>query len=155
MKKKAGRLTKYVKSTSQKNWEISSAQHLLKRFKEDGSMIRRTSSGRPITATTDENNELVEELICSQEDFLGTQQATREIARNVGITRSSVRRLVKRRKINQFKRMTTLHMNNGTRDWRRIRSRNFAERFDRNPRLVEKFAYQDEKVFTLEVPKNI
>ena len=116
MKKKAGRLTKYVKSTSQKNWEISSAQHLLKRFKEDGSMIRRTSSGRPITATTDENNELVEELICSQEDFLGTQQATREIARNVGITRSSVRRLVKRREINQFKRMTTLHMNNGTRD---------------------------------------
>ena len=155
MKKKAGRLIKYVKSTSQKNWEISSDQHLLKRFKEDGSMIRRTSSGRPITATTDENNELVEELICSQEDFLGTQQATREIARNVGITRSSVRRLVKRRKINQFKRMTTLHMNNGTRDWRRIRSGNFAERFDRNPRLVEKFAYQDEKVFTLEVPKNI
>ena len=118
-------------------------------------MIRRTSSGRPITATTDENNELVEELICSQEDFLGTQQATREIARNVGITRSSVRRLVKRRKINQFKRMTTLHMNNGTRDWRRIRSGNFAERFDRNPRLVEKFAYQDEKDFTLEVPTNI
>ena len=30
-----------------------------------------------------------------------------------------------------------------------------AERFHHNPRLVEKFAYQDEKDFTLEVPTNI
>ena len=30
-----------------------------------------------------------------------------------------------------------------------------AESFDCNPRLVEKFAYQDEKDFTLEVPTNI
>ena len=79
-------------------------------------MIRTTSSGRPITVTTDENTESVEELICSQEDFLGTQKTAREIARNVGITRRSVRRLVKRRKINQCKRMRTLHINNGTRD---------------------------------------
>ena len=45
-------------------------------------------------------------------------------------------------------------MNNGTRDRRTIRSRNLSERFNRNPRLVEKFAYQDEKDFTLEVPTN-
>ena len=46
-------------------------------------------------------------------------------------------------------------MNNGTRDQRTIRSGNLADRFDRNPRLVEKFAYQDEKDFMLEVPTNI
>ena len=51
--------------------------------------------------------------------------------------------------------MKNLHMNNGTRDQRTIRSGNLAECFDRNPRLVEKFAYQDEKDFTLEVPTNI
>ena len=51
--------------------------------------------------------------------------------------------------------MRTLHINNGTRDWRRIKSGNLAECFDRNLRLVEKFTYQDEKDFTLEVPKNI
>ena len=89
-----------------------------------------------------ENAELVEELICSQEDFLGIHKSPREIARNVGISRISVR-LVKRRKINQFKRMKTPHMNNGTRDQKAIRSGNLAERFDRNPRLVEKLAYQD------------
>ena len=70
-------------------------------------MKRKTVSGQPITVTTDENPELVEELICSQEEFPGTHKSPREIARNVGISRSSVRRLVKRRKINQFKIMKT------------------------------------------------
>ena len=115
----------------------------------------RTGSGRPVTVTTNENAELVDELICLQEDFPGTHKCPPEIARNVGISRSLVRRLVKRRTLNQLKRMKTSHMNNGTRERRTIRSGNLAERFDRNPRLVEKFAYQDEKVFTLEVPKNI
>ena len=143
------------KEHESKKWVLSSVQHLLKRFKEDGSMKRRTGSGRPITVTTDENAELVEELICSQEDFPVAHKSPREIARNVDINRSSARRFVKRRKINQYKRMEIAHMNNGTRERRAIRSGNLAERFDRNPRLVEKFAYQDEKVFTLEVPKNI
>ena len=53
-----------------------------------------------------------------------------------------------------------LHLKNGYQAlirivWRTIRSGNFTERFDRNSRLVEKFAYQDEKDFTLEVPTNI
>ena len=115
----------------------------------------RTGSGRLITVTTNENAELVEELICLQEDFPGTHKCPREIARNVGISRSLVRRLVKRRTLNQLKRKKTSHMNNGTRERRTIRSGNLAERFDRNPRLVEKFAYQDEKDFALQVPTNI
>ena len=45
-----------------KKWVLSSSQRLLKRFKEDGSMKRRTGSGRPVTVTTDENAELVEKL---------------------------------------------------------------------------------------------
>ena len=68
-------------------------------------MIRGTGSGGPIIVTTNENTELVEELICSQEDFPGTHKSPREVGRNVGISKISVRRLVKRRKINQFKRM--------------------------------------------------
>ena len=66
-----------------------------------------------------------------------------------------MRRLVKRKNINQFKRMKTRHMNNGTRDRRTIGLGNLAGHFDRNPRLVENSAYQDEKDLTLEVPTNI
>ena len=51
--------------------------------------------------------------------------------------------------------MKTPHINNGIRDQRTIRSGNLAEHFDRNSRLVEKCAYQDEKDFMLEVPTNI
>ena len=117
----------YVKSTSQENgcWVLF---NVLRRFKEDGSMKRKTGSGRPITVTTDKNAELIEELICSQEEFSGIHKSLREIARNFGISRSSVRRLVKRRKINQFKRMKTPQMNNGTRDLRTI-SREFGWAF--------------------------
>ena len=52
------------KKHNSKKWVLSSVQRLLKRLKEDGSMKRRTGSGRPIPVTTDENAELVEELIC-------------------------------------------------------------------------------------------
>ena len=51
------------KAHESKKWVLSSFQRLLKRFKEDGSMKRRTGSGRPITVKTDENAELVEERI--------------------------------------------------------------------------------------------
>ena len=47
------------KEHKSKEWVLSSVQRLLKRFKEDGSMKRRTGSGRPITVTTTENSELV------------------------------------------------------------------------------------------------
>ena len=63
-------------------------------------MKRRTGSSLPITVTTDINAELVEELICSPEEFSGTHKSSNEIARNVGINRSAVRSLVK--KISQF-----------------------------------------------------
>ena len=63
-------------------------------------MKRRTGSSLPITVTTDINAELVEELICSPEEFSGTHKSSNEIARNVGINKSAVRSLVK--KISQF-----------------------------------------------------
>ena len=63
-------------------------------------MKRRTGSSLLITVTTDINAELVEELICSPEEFSGTHKSSNEIARNVGINKSAVRSLVK--KISQF-----------------------------------------------------
>ena len=61
-------------------------------------MKRRTGSSWPVTITTDENAELVEELICSQEDFPRTLKDPWKIARNVSINRSLVKRLAKRKK---------------------------------------------------------
>ena len=46
---------------------------------------------------TPENEQIVGELICSQEDRPGTHLSPREIDKYTGIDRSAVRRMVKRR----------------------------------------------------------
>ena len=132
-------------------WVLSSVQRLVKRFKMTGIMDRKSGSGQP-TATTEENADLVESLICSQEEP-GTHKSPREIAL-IGISKSSVKRLGTRKKPNQFKRMKALRMTEGTRERRTTRSRTLADGFEKNLRLIEKCVFQDEKDFTLKVPTN-
>ena len=49
----------------------------------------------------EENTDLIEELICSQEKAPHTQLASRKLAEQTVISRSSIRRMIKRRKIRQ------------------------------------------------------
>ena len=85
-----------------KKWNKVSVQRLLKRFQEHGSMDRRSGSGRLRTSTTAENEQIVEELIFSQEDRPGTHSSPREIEKHTGIDRSAVRRMVKGKDINSL-----------------------------------------------------
>ena len=48
---------------------------LIKKIKETGSTEYRKGSGRPVTATTEVNASIFEELVCSQEDEPGTQNS--------------------------------------------------------------------------------
>ena len=77
-----------------KGWDRVSVRQLIKRFELNGTMERKQGSGRPITATTKENVEKVEELICSQEEQEGTHDAPRIIATKLGVSLTSVRRMV-------------------------------------------------------------
>jgi len=54
------------------------------------------AAGRPRTARSTANIEIVDNRICSQEDKPGTSKSPREIARETGISRSSVRRIGKK-----------------------------------------------------------
>ena len=85
-----------------KNWNKVSVQRLFNRFKENESMDRRPGSGRPRTAATAENEQIVEDLICSQEENPGSHMSPREIEKHTGISRSSVRRIVKRKDIEKM-----------------------------------------------------
>ena len=87
-----------------KRWNKVSVQRLLKKFKKYGLMERRPGSGRPRTVSTADNEKIVKELICSQEECTGTHMSPREIEKHTGISRSSVRRMVKRKGLTQFKR---------------------------------------------------
>jgi transposase len=118
-----------------------------------GTMARKEGSGRPVTVSTEENSEKVEEMICSQEEP-GTHTSSREIAKQLDISHCSVRRMVKRRNISGFKRLKTPGMNEGTRGRRLERASNLVRKFEQNPRMVERAVFQDESPFTLEVPVN-
>ena len=118
-------------------------------------MNRKEGSGRPRSVTRKENTDLIEELICSQKEGLHTHLAPRKIAEQTGISRSSIRRMIKRRNFRQFKRVKTPEMNDGCRNRRYARAIALAEKFERNTRMIEKTVWQDEKDFTLDVPVNL
>lgn len=127
--------------------------NLVNKIKETGSADRRYGSGRPVTACCDSNAEEVEELICSQEDLPGSHYSVREIASHLDISKSSVQRIVKRKKLKAFKRVSTPQMNQGCRKRRQQRASNLANRFS-SRFTIARLVFQDEKDFTLQVQTN-
>ena len=85
--------------------------NLIKKIKKTGSTERRNGSGRPVTATTEENRSIFEELVCSQEDKAPTHNSIRQVAPPISISKSSVHRLVKKKNIHCYKRLNTPQMN--------------------------------------------
>ena len=70
-------------------------------------MKRQKGSGCSITVTTPENEAAVEDLICSQEESPGTHSSPRNIADELNISHTWVRRMVKRKGMKAFKRVKT------------------------------------------------
>jgi len=57
----------------------SSINRLLKKFRDTGAVNRLIGSSRPRSARTEENVDLVNDLVVSQEDTLQTYRMLREI----------------------------------------------------------------------------
>ena len=146
---------KLWKGHSSKNWTYTSVKTLLKRFKDSGTMNRKEGSGRSRSVTTEENTDLTEELICSQEDAPHTNLAPRKTAEQTEISRSSIRRIIKERNFRQFKRVKTPEMSDGCRNRRYARAIALVEKFDRNTRMIENTGWQDKKDFTFDIPVNL
>ena len=106
----------------------------------------KKGSGRPRSVTTEENTDLIEELICSLEEATHTHLAPRKIAEQIGISRSS---------ISQFKRLKTPEVSDGCSNRRYARTIALAEKFERNSHMIEKRVLQDEKDFTFDIPVNL
>ena len=126
--------------------------NLIKKIKETGSTERPKGSGRPVTATTEENASIFEELVCSQEDEPGTHNSIREITPRISISKSSVHRLVKKKNLYCYKGLKTHQMNSACRNRRAELAGKLLQRFPiySLPQLV----FQDEEDFYLEVPTN-
>ena len=144
---------KICKEHEEKKWVLSSVKRLVKKIRVTGSIERKKGSGRPVTACTEENEQFVDEEICSQENRPGTHTHPREIAEKLDISHSSVRRMVKKRKNNQFKRLEAPKLDDNGRKRRTDRVKSLSEKFD-NPRRIERAVFQDEKDFPLNTPMN-
>ena len=118
-------------------------------------MNRKEGSGRPRSATTEENTNLIKELICSQEEAPHSHLALRKIAEQIGMSRSSIRRMIKRRNFRHFKRVKIPEMNGVCRNRRYTRAIALAEKFERSTGMIEKTLWQDERDFTLDVHVNL
>ena len=79
-----------------RKWKKNALCDLIKRIDETGKIDRQKGSGRPQSARTATNIQAVGDLICSQEDRPGTSKSPREIERETGISRSSIRHIVKK-----------------------------------------------------------
>lgn len=144
--------TRICREFRDKKWNVRTVSRLIKKIKETGDVKRLKGSGRPATAVTEENEEMVESLILSQEDKPGTHDSQRKIARKVGVSRRSVQRIAKKIGVRNFKRYRSVNLPAGVRGRRLERSKKLLTRFP--IRKVKLLTFQDEKDFTLEVPTN-
>ena len=110
----------------------------------------QASSGRPRTARSNENIQQVQDLALSQEDRPQTHLSQREIAREVGISKTSVNEILKidlhlkcfkKRRATELTEVNKLH-----------RSRQLLMRYPAN--LVHFIWFTDEKLFTVASPSN-
>src|SRR6218665_2529678 len=85
-----------IKDFPDRGWTLGGLNKLLRKIYWTGSSERRAGSGRPRTARKNENIEQVQELVLSQEeDKLQSHLTIREIAREVGIFKTSEHKIVK------------------------------------------------------------
>jgi len=78
-----------------KAWSKTSLNRLYAKIDADGTIARKSGSGRPKSERTVLNIRRVSELICSQEDNPQSHKSPREIERETGISRRTVQRIVK------------------------------------------------------------
>jgi len=87
--------TRFLREFKTKNWTRRGLDYLLAKIDRSGFVDRVSGSGLPRAARTAGNVAVVEEMALSQEDKPLTHRSVRQIARESGIHRSSVHRIVK------------------------------------------------------------
>ena len=140
------------KAYPEKAWAISTISKICKRVDNCGSAVeRKIGSGQPRTVRTAETIEKVAEMLCSQDDQPGTGQSTRQVARQLQISRSSIQRIAKNDlKLKSFKRIGVQLLSDSMKAKRLERCRALLTRLTQ-AKCMRVF-FTDEKVFYLDPP---
>lgn len=137
-----------------KGWSTASLSRLIRKIDCNGSTKRKFGSGRRRSVRTETNIAQVKELICSPAGRPHFHKSPREIERETGISRSSVRRIAKHDlTLNTYRRISGQKLNNTIKEKRVERCRMLLLRFP-NERSIRNIWFTDEKIFTVSAPVN-
>lgn len=136
-----------------RKWKKSTLNDLIRKIDKTGTADRAPGSGRPRSVRTQDNIQVVEELVCSQEGQAGMSKSPREIARETGISYSSIRRIVKKDlHLKTFRRRKVQLLSDADKKKRLDACRRLKVRMTADK--VARTWFSDEKVFTVQTPTN-
>jgi inhibitor of nuclear factor kappa-B kinase subunit alpha len=136
-----------------KPWSLAGLSRLLKNIAVTGSSGRKPGSGVRRVARTNANIEAIEQLVLSQEDKPGTHRTIREMARETGISKSSVHVVVhKDLKLKCLKKKRAQELTEANKLTRLVRSQQLLRQYPQHQ--VDFIWFTDEKLFTVSSPNN-
>ena len=142
-----------LKEFPNKGWSLGGLSYLLQKIDQTGTVKRRKGSGRKRTVLIDDNINAVNELVLSQEEHQQTHRSQREIARQTGVSRSSVSRIVKKElNLKCFKKHRATELTESNKVSRLSRCKKLLRRFPEHK--VSFIFFTDEKLFTVARPIN-
>ena len=144
---------RFLKEFPLKSWSLSGLTRLLKNIDETGSSERKHGGGTGRLSRTDANIEAVEQLVLSQEDHPGTHRTIREVARETGISTTTVHRIIhKDLRLKCLKKKRAQELTEANKLTRLVRSQQLLRQYPQHQ--VDFIWFTDEKLFTVSSPKN-
>lgn len=139
-----------IREFPMKNWSKAGVNKLLKKISTTGSVARKP---RDRALRTQTNIDAVEELVLSQDDQPRTHLTIREIARDIGISKSSVHNIVKKDlRLKCLKKKRAQELTNANKLTRLVRAKQLLRLYPQHQ--VHFIWFTDEKMFTVASPIN-
>ena len=138
-----------------KQWSLGGLKKLIRKIDDTGAVDRRSApgSGRPRTARAADKIDEVDDLVLSQEDAPSTHRTQRQIARQTGISVTSVHRIIKNDlRLKCLKKRRAHELTEANKIARRDRCRKLLKRYPAS--MVNFCWFTDEKIFTVAAPSN-
>jgi transposase len=137
-----------------KKWSCTALYRLIAQIDATGSAERKEGSGRSRTRRIDANIADVEEFVLSQEDAPCTHKSVRQIARETGIAKSSVHRIIhKDLRLVCFKKKRAQELTAANKLTRLVRTKQLLKQYPAS--MVSFIWFTDEKLFTVAPPINL
>jgi hypothetical protein len=140
-------------SSQQKNWSLAAVNRLIRNIDSTGSANRQPGRGEPRSVRCQHNIDAVGELVLSQNDKPQSHHTQREISCELGISRGSVNRIIRRDlTLKCFKKRKASELTEANKQTRLQRAKELLQQYPAS--LVNFIFFTDEKVFTVARPSN-